>query len=81
MSASITRQRMRFGVKRFEEMAQKDLFGPEERVELIDGDIIPMAPIGLGNFSEPQPDISFARVSRRHVSAQARRRGRGDFIY
>jgi Uma2 family endonuclease len=40
---------MLFSVERFEEMAQKGLFGPEERVELIDGDIIPMAPIGLGH--------------------------------
>jgi Uma2 family endonuclease len=49
MSASFTRQRMRFSVERFEEMAQKGLFGPEERLELIEGDIIPMAPIGLAH--------------------------------
>ncbi len=38
--------RRRFNVEEFQRMGEAGIFAPDERVELIDGDIIQMAPIG-----------------------------------
>jgi hypothetical protein len=47
MNVSFIAHRIQFSVERFEQMAQKGLFGPDERVESIEGDIVPMAPLAL----------------------------------
>lgn len=39
-------QRRRFTVHEFQQMGEAGIFAPEERVELIDGEIIQMTPIG-----------------------------------
>ena len=44
--ATIAPARHRLTVHEFDRMAEADVFGPEERIELIDGDLIDMAPIG-----------------------------------
>jgi Uma2 family endonuclease len=46
MSVDVTRPRRLFTVDEYHQMADAGIFGPEERVELIDGDIIEMSPIG-----------------------------------
>jgi Uma2 family endonuclease len=50
----LLRTRHKFDVEDYHRMAERGVFGPEERVELIEGEIIDMAPIGhlhagLGN--------------------------------
>ena len=44
--AMIAPARHRLTVHEFDRMAEAGVFGPEERIELIDGDLIDMAPIG-----------------------------------
>jgi Uma2 family endonuclease len=46
MEVEALRPRHRFTVKEYNEMAQLGLLDPDARVELIDGDIIEMPPIG-----------------------------------
>ncbi len=84
--------RYRFTVEDYHKMAEVDILGEDDRVELIDGEIIEMAPIGrlhavcvvrltdlfgetlrrraivwaqnpigLGERSEPQPDLALLR--------------------
>ena len=48
-SAVPTRERRKFTVAEFYCMAEVGILGPDERVELIEGDIIVMAPIGPGH--------------------------------
>lgn len=36
----------RFTVKDYHRMAEADIFDPDDRVELIDGEVVRMAPIG-----------------------------------
>lgn len=82
----------RFTVKDYHRMGEADIFEPDDRVELIDGEVFELAPIGVrhaacvmrlshlvwarigdraivsvqcpiqvGEFSEPQPDLSVLR--------------------
>lgn len=41
--------RYKLDVDAYHRMAGVDVFGPEDRVELIDGELIDMAPIGIGH--------------------------------
>ena len=50
-------ERYRFTVDQYHQMAEVGIFSPECRVELIDGEIFEMAPVGLDPRSEPQPDV------------------------
>ena len=38
--------RRRFTVAEYERMAEAGVFGPDERIELLDGEVVEMAPIG-----------------------------------
>ena len=38
--------RRRFTVVEYERMAEAGVFGPDERIELLDGEVVEMAPIG-----------------------------------
>ena len=49
MAAQVERLRRPFTVDEYHRMADAGIFGPEERVELIDGEIIQMSPIGPGH--------------------------------
>ena len=44
--AAQTRERRRFNVAEYYAMADAGILGPDERVELLDGEIVVMAPIG-----------------------------------
>ena len=70
MNAALQPARRPLSVDDYHRMADAGIFGPEERVELIEGEIIAMPPIGpdhaslvarlthlLSRFSEPQPDL------------------------
>jgi Uma2 family endonuclease len=46
MSASALPKRKRFTVEEFQRMGEAGVFAPDERVELIDGEIIEMTPVG-----------------------------------
>jgi Uma2 family endonuclease len=48
--AQIAPTRRRFSREEFHRMADLGLFGPEERLELLDGEIIRMNPIGVPHF-------------------------------
>ncbi len=67
-------RRHRFTAEEYHRMGEAGLFGEDDRVELIEGEIIEMTPIGsrhagtvkrlplrLGRRSEPQPDIALLR--------------------
>ena len=53
-----------FTVAEYYQMADAGIIGPEERVELIDGEIIQMSPIGDRNSvaASPKP-VSFSEIS------------------
>lgn len=46
MNAVFTPQRTRISVEQFQRMGEAGIFGPEERIELIEGELLNMAPIG-----------------------------------
>lgn len=46
MSAVFTPERIRITIDRYQKMGQAGVFAPNERVELIEGEILSMAPIG-----------------------------------
>ena len=46
MAIQVERARRLFTVDEYDRMAQAAVFGPEERVELIEGEIVQMSPIG-----------------------------------
>lgn len=46
MAAAPLIVRRRFTVEQYERMAEAGVFGPNERVELLDGEVVEMAPIG-----------------------------------
>jgi Uma2 family endonuclease len=46
MTVEVTRPRRLFTVDEYHQMAEAGIFGPEERVELVNGEIIQMSPIG-----------------------------------
>jgi Uma2 family endonuclease len=49
MAVQMEQGRRLFTADEFERMAAVGIFGPEERVELIDGEIVEMSPIGPGH--------------------------------
>ena len=49
MAVEIERQRRLFTADEFERMARAGVFGEDERLELIDGEIVEMSPIGPGH--------------------------------
>lgn len=49
MAVEIERPRRLFTADEFERMAEVGVFGPEERLELIDGEIVEMTPVGPGH--------------------------------
>jgi Uma2 family endonuclease len=49
MAVDIERSRRLFTADEFERMAEAGVFGEEERLELIDGEIVEMSPIGPGH--------------------------------
>jgi len=92
MNASIARKKLRIDVNRYEKMIAAGVLTKDDRVELIDGEILEVAPIGtkhvafamrlmrilirilgeeasvcaggpvrLGDFSQPEPDITILR--------------------
>jgi Uma2 family endonuclease len=46
MSAVFTPARAKFSLERFHKMAEAGIFGADDRIELIDGEMLTMAPIG-----------------------------------
>jgi Uma2 family endonuclease len=89
MNALATRTRLAISIERYRKMAATGVLTPDDRVELIEGDILTLAPIGtrhaditlllnehlvlgvgragvvgpgqpidLGNYSEPEPDLT-----------------------
>ena len=48
-AAAPTREKRKFTVSEYYRMAEMGILGPNERVELVEGDIILMAPIGPGH--------------------------------
>jgi Uma2 family endonuclease len=46
MAIQVERARRLFTVEEYDRMAEAAVFGPEERVELIEGEIVQMSPIG-----------------------------------
>jgi Uma2 family endonuclease len=56
-------KRRRFTVEQYHQMAEAGVFHPEERVELIDGEIIEMAAIGRGHATAHRRSVrSFHRL-------------------
>ena len=49
--AGIAPARHRLTVRDYHRMADAGIFGEDDRIELIDGDLIDMAPIGTGHAS------------------------------
>lgn len=46
MNAVFTPQRTRISVEQFQKMGEAGIFGPEQRIELIEGELLNMVPIG-----------------------------------
>ena len=64
-------EKRRFSVDEYYAMGRAGILSVNDRVELIDGEILAMTPIGpvhaivvdrLGAFTEPQPDIALLRL-------------------
>lgn len=49
MAVDVQQTRRLFTADEFERMAEAGVFGPEERLELIDGEILEMSPVGPGH--------------------------------
>ena len=46
MAVSVTPERRRFTIAEYEKMVETGILGPDDRVELIDGEVVEMSPIG-----------------------------------
>ena len=59
-------QRRRFTADDYQQMGRVGILGPEDRVELIDGEIVSMTPIG------PRHNAAVARANRLFVTSRRR---------
>ena len=65
--------RHKLSVDEYERMVEVGVFGPEDRIELVNGELIDMAPIGEGHaavVTALTEALSLACVGRAHVSPQ-----------
>lgn len=73
MTATFTPTRTRISVERFQRMGEAGIFGEDDRIELIDGELIDMAPIGIPHaFAVDELTAAFVRAAgpRVRVSTQ-----------
>ncbi|MDQ6928451.1 MAG: Uma2 family endonuclease, partial [Actinomycetota bacterium] len=71
----------RFSVEEYEQMGETGILGPDARLELLDGEIVEMSPIGsrhaacvdrlneLPSFESPAEPLSGSRIQRWSVPA------------